>query len=108
MVLEKPRSPLDLRDIPQPKPMPGEVLIRVRACAVCRTDLHVVDGELPNPKLPLVPGHEIVGTVVEAGDGAKLEAVFARSRTARSAWQERAAPSQKPSPARSATDDASK
>ena len=58
--------------------MPGEVLIRVRACAVCRTDLHVLDGELPNPKLPLVPGHEIVGTVVEAGSGANWFPVGAR------------------------------
>ncbi len=79
MVLEKPGSPLRLREIPQPKPiMPGEVLIRVRACAVCRTDLHVLDGELPNPKLPLVPGHEIVGTVVEAGSGANWFPVGAR------------------------------
>jgi propanol-preferring alcohol dehydrogenase len=52
-----------------PHPTPGQVLIRVKACAVCRTDLHVVDGELPHPKLPLVPGHEIVGTVVETGTG---------------------------------------
>jgi len=78
MVLEKPGMPLRLRENPQPKPMPGEVLIRVRACAVCRTDLHVVDGELPNPKLPLVPGHEIVGTVVETGSGANWFHVGAR------------------------------
>jgi len=52
-------------DLPTPRPGPGQVLIAVKACAVCRTDLHVVDGELPHPKLPLVPGHEIVGTVVE-------------------------------------------
>ena len=71
MVLEQKRTPLQLRDVPQPKPKPGEVLIQVRACAVCRTDLHVVDGELEHPKLPLVPGHEIVGTVIEAGSGAK-------------------------------------
>jgi propanol-preferring alcohol dehydrogenase len=56
-------------DLPTPRPGPGQVLIAVKACAVCRTDLHVVDGELPHPKLPLVPGHEIVGTVVEAGAG---------------------------------------
>ena len=78
MVFEKAGLPLSLREIPQPKPMPGEVLIRVRACAVCRTDLHVVDGELPNPKLPLVPGHEIVGTVVEAGSGANWFSIGAR------------------------------
>jgi propanol-preferring alcohol dehydrogenase len=65
-------------DIPQPKPNPGEVLIRVRACGVCRTDLHVVDNELQNPKLPLVPGHEIVGTVIETGSGANWFNVGAR------------------------------
>jgi propanol-preferring alcohol dehydrogenase len=78
MVLEKSRTALRLMDIAQPKPGPGEVLIQVRACAVCRTDLHVVDGELQNPKLPLVPGHEIVGTVVEAGSGANWFSVGAR------------------------------
>jgi propanol-preferring alcohol dehydrogenase len=78
MVLEKPRSALRLMDIAPPKPGPGEVLIQVRACAVCRTDLHVVDGELQNPKLPLVPGHEIVGTIVEAGSGANWFSVGAR------------------------------
>jgi propanol-preferring alcohol dehydrogenase len=78
MVLEKRGEPLCLREIPQPKPQAGEVLIRVRACGVCRTDLHVVDGELQNPKLPLVPGHEIVGTVVETGGGANWFNVGAR------------------------------
>ncbi len=78
MVLEKPRTPLRPMDIPQPKPKAGEVLIHVHACAVCRTDLHVVDGELTEPKLPLVPGHEIVGTVVEAGNGANWFHVGAR------------------------------
>jgi propanol-preferring alcohol dehydrogenase len=78
MVLEQSRTPLHLTDMAQPKPKPGEVLIQVRACAVCRTDLHVMDGELQNPKLPLVPGHEIVGTVVEAGDGANWFNVGAR------------------------------
>jgi alcohol dehydrogenase, propanol-preferring len=55
-------------ELPAPRPGPHQVLIEVRACAVCRTDLHVVDGELTDPKLPLVPGHEIVGTVVEKGE----------------------------------------
>jgi alcohol dehydrogenase, propanol-preferring len=55
--------------LPRPKPGPGEVLLEVAACAVCRTDLHILDGELAEPKLPLVPGHEIVGRVVEAGAG---------------------------------------
>ena len=67
MILEKPRKPLQELEIPMPKPAAGEILIRVSSCAVCRTDLHVVDGELPNPKLPLVPGHEIVGAVAEKG-----------------------------------------
>src|SRR6188508_225247 len=53
----------------RPDPETGQVVVKVRACGVCRTDLHVVDGELPHPKLPLVPGHEIVGTVDELGDG---------------------------------------
>jgi alcohol dehydrogenase, propanol-preferring len=67
MVLEQTGRPLVERDVADPRPSEGGVLIRVAACAVCRTDLHVVDGELPRPKLPLVPGHEIVGVVVEAG-----------------------------------------
>jgi propanol-preferring alcohol dehydrogenase len=64
MVLDAPREPLRLVELPDPDPEPGQVLIRVRACGVCRTDLHVVDGELPRPKLPLVPGHQIVGEVL--------------------------------------------
>ncbi|HLT48163.1 MAG TPA: zinc-dependent alcohol dehydrogenase family protein [Rubricoccaceae bacterium] len=68
MVLERPGTPLRLREAPVPAPAPGQVLVRVRACGVCRTDLHVADGELPDPKLPLVPGHEVVGTVVAKGD----------------------------------------
>ena len=63
MVLERIGMPLVEREVRAPSPGAGQVLIRVHACAVCRTDLHVVDGELPNPKLPLIPGHEIVGTV---------------------------------------------
>lgn len=68
MVLDAPGRPLREARLPIPSPGPDELLLRVRACAVCRTDLHVVDGELPHPKLPLVPGHEIVATVVEAGE----------------------------------------
>jgi propanol-preferring alcohol dehydrogenase len=67
MILYKPGSALRETDVETPSPDPGQVLVRVRACAVCRTDLHVVDGELPNPKLPLIPGHEIVGEIVECG-----------------------------------------
>jgi propanol-preferring alcohol dehydrogenase len=70
MKLDAPHEPLQLNDAaPTPRPGFGEILIRVSACGVCRTDLHVIDGELENPKLPLVPGHEIVGTVVEIGAG---------------------------------------
>ncbi len=69
MVLQRPRTPLVLREIAPPVPGPGEVRVRVAACAVCRTDLHVVDGELTGPTLPLVPGHEIVGTIDVIGEG---------------------------------------
>ena len=69
MVLDQPRTPLVERELPEPEPGPGQVLLRVRACAVCRTDLHVVDAELPDPKLPLVIGHQIVA---EAPDGRRL------------------------------------
>ncbi len=69
MMLEAQRSPLHLREVPIPEPGPGQVLVRVHACAVCRTDLHVIDGDLPDPKLPLIPGHEIVGTIVALGQG---------------------------------------
>src|SRR5438876_7959831 len=69
MVLEQPEKPLVLRDVPKPKPGPGQLLVGVKTCAVCRTDLHVVDGELPNPKLPLIPGHQIVGRIEEIGEG---------------------------------------
>jgi alcohol dehydrogenase, propanol-preferring len=67
MVLDAPGTELRLADLPVPEPAVGYVLVEVAACAVCRTDLHVVDGELPDPKLPLVPGHQIVGRVVEGG-----------------------------------------
>ena len=70
LVLQSARRPLSVDELPVPTPGPGEILLQVRACAVCRTDLHIVDGELPRPKLPLVPGHEIVGTVVASGTGA--------------------------------------
>jgi propanol-preferring alcohol dehydrogenase len=67
MVLDNPRESLQLRDVPEPKPGKGQLLVRVATCAVCRTDLHVVDGELPDPKLPLILGHQIVGRVQEIG-----------------------------------------
>jgi alcohol dehydrogenase, propanol-preferring len=67
MVLHQARTPLRAEDRPPPPLGPGQVLLRVRACGVCRTDLHIVDGELTRPKLPLVPGHEIVATVEQGG-----------------------------------------
>jgi alcohol dehydrogenase, propanol-preferring len=69
MVLEEVAAPLRWRDVPDPEPGEGEVLVRVRACAVCRTDLHVVDGDLPDPKLPVIPGHQVVGEVEAVGPG---------------------------------------
>src|SRR5262245_11155991 len=69
MVLERPGTPLVRRERPVPTPQRGDILVEVAACGVCRTDLHVVDGELPHPKLPIVPGHEIVGHVVAMGAG---------------------------------------
>lgn len=71
MVLEKFGDPLRLRTVPHRSLEPTQVRLRVLACAVCRTDLHLVDGELPNPALPVIPGHEIVGEIVEAGDQAR-------------------------------------
>jgi alcohol dehydrogenase, propanol-preferring len=70
MVLDQPGKPLVLRELPEPEPKDGQVQVQMLACAVCRTDLHVVDGELPNPKLPLIIGHEIVGRVTRLGDRA--------------------------------------
>jgi propanol-preferring alcohol dehydrogenase len=68
MVLDAPRTRPHMADLPDPEPGPGELLVRVHACGVCRTDLHVVDGELERPKLPLVPGHQIVGRVEAGGE----------------------------------------
>lgn len=69
MVLERPGTSLTLKELSDPMPGHGEIRLRVEACAVCRTDLHVVDGDLRDPKLPLVPGHEIVGVVDAVGIG---------------------------------------
>ena len=70
MTFERTGKPLELREYPIPEPQTGQVQLKIHACAVCRTDLHVVDGELPNPKLALIIGHEIVGRVTRVGDGA--------------------------------------
>ena len=66
MVLDSPGEPLHRREIDRPDPGPGQLLVKVAACGVCRTDLHVVDGDLTEPNLPIVPGHEIVGHVASA------------------------------------------
>ncbi len=71
MILEKPGQALVEKEVPTPQPAPDQVLVRVHACGVCRTDLHIVDQELPNPKLPLILGHEIVGQVVRTGQQVK-------------------------------------
>jgi alcohol dehydrogenase, propanol-preferring len=78
MVLDRPGTPLVMRERPLPSPGPGEILIEIEACGVCRTDLHVVDGELPDPKLPIVPGHEIVGRVLAHGLGVSEPALGSR------------------------------
>ncbi len=78
MVLERQHEPLRPADLPDPVAGPGQVLISVHTCGVCRTDLHIVDGDLTEPKLPLIPGHQIVGTVVEAAEGAGRFATGAR------------------------------
>ena len=78
MLLDEPGKPLQLRELPTPAVQPGQLLVRVAACAVCRTDLHIVDGELPNPKLPLIPGHQIVGYIQELGS--RLDKFFVGDR----------------------------
>ncbi len=69
MILHQPATPLALEEVPEPETIPGHLVIRIEACGVCRTDLHVVDGDLTSPKLPLIPGHEIVGRIVRIGSG---------------------------------------
>jgi propanol-preferring alcohol dehydrogenase len=70
MLLDRPGQPLHLADLPIPTPGDGQVLLRVHACGICRTDLHILDGELSEPQLPLIPGHQIVGTITQRGPGA--------------------------------------
>jgi propanol-preferring alcohol dehydrogenase len=78
MLCEGAGRPLALRTLPRPEPGPGQVLVAVRACGVCRTDLHLVDGELPEPKVPVIPGHEIVGTVAALGSGVNAPGIGTR------------------------------
>ena len=78
MVLKEPGQPLERVERPEPEPGPGEVRIQIRACGVCRTDLHILDGELNDPSLPLIPGHQIVGEVAECGPGVESLAVGQR------------------------------
>ena len=86
MVLEAPHRPLLRQSRPVPSPGPGQVLVKVGACGVCRTDLHVCDGELPEPRLPIVPGHEIVGRIEALGDGVEALAVGQRVGVPWLAW----------------------
>ncbi len=83
MVLHEARKPLQMQERPVPEPGPDQVLVRVHACGVCRTDLHVVDGELTRPKLPLIPGHEVVGIVAACG---KKVARFAEGQRVGVPW----------------------
>jgi propanol-preferring alcohol dehydrogenase len=78
MRLTRPRAPLERLEVEVPRPGPGEVLLEVRACGVCRTDLHLVDGELEGALTPITPGHEIVGRVVARGEGAERFALGER------------------------------
>ncbi len=90
MVLEKPaaaeQEPLCARELPEPQPGPGEVRIRVRACGVCHTDLHTVEGDLKLPRLPLIPGHQVVGVVEAAGEGVRQLGVGERVGVAWLHW----------------------
>lgn len=82
----RPGEPLVVGEMPDPEPRAGEVLIEVEACGVCRTDLHIADGDIDTPKLPIVPGHEIVGRVVEIGDGSTRFAIGERVGVPWLAW----------------------
>ena len=82
MVLEEIGTALTLRERPKPKPGRGQLLVRVNTCAVCRTDLHIVDGELSNPKLPLILGHQIVGRVTEVGPDINQQSAISNSKLA--------------------------
>lgn len=92
MILHKPREALVLRDVPKPKAGAGQLLIRIAACAVCRTDLHIADGELPDPKLPLILGHQIVGRVEEIGTNVNNFAIGDRVGVPWLGWTDRDCP----------------
>jgi propanol-preferring alcohol dehydrogenase len=81
MVLERTKTPLVMRDVPKPQPGAGQLLVRINTCAVCRTDLHIVDGELTQPKLPLILGHQMVGTVEEVHTSIKGQSNARAART---------------------------
>src|SRR4051812_48621002 len=68
LLLEGPGDSLHIVDIPEPAPGPMEILIRIRACGLCRTDLHIIDADLPKPRLPLILGHQVIGEVAEVGE----------------------------------------
>ncbi|HEX3756749.1 MAG TPA: alcohol dehydrogenase catalytic domain-containing protein, partial [Rhizomicrobium sp.] len=78
MLLKRVGSPLEWTELPDRDPGPGEIRVRIAACGVCRTDLHVVNGELPHPKLSIVPGHEIVGRIDALGPGVEQLSLGAR------------------------------
>ena len=86
MVLDAPGQKVQMCSVHRPQPEPGQLLIEIAACAVCRTDLHVVDGELPHPKLPIIPGHEIVGRVIARGADVRNFAIGERIGIPRLGW----------------------
>jgi len=86
MRLHQPRQELSQDEVPDPRPGPGQLLVRVQACAVCRTDLHIIDGELDTPRLPVIPGHQIVATVEEVGVGVEDPPAGARVGVPWLAW----------------------
>ena len=78
MVLKKPGHPLEWTDLPDPLPGPGEIRVKVAACGICRTDLHVIEGELKPRKSPITPGHQVVGVIEAIGEGVEQHKVGAR------------------------------
>lgn len=87
MVLQQPGEALQLQTLPMPKVKPGQILLKVSACGICRTDLHVVDGELSEAKLPIIPGHQIVGYAEKVGEGVDRFFSWAARRRAMAGWE---------------------